>query len=170
MKLKFLRSKPCYHGIQAKFQTLKSLVKTNGYYGFDFRNFSFITNYLFLQRDGEGTTYSSLSGHIGYTSLREHCLLPADHSGVIYAGAYLFPPFTTNQEIGYNNLRGYSLLPADHSGLIAMRGPISSPLFTTNQVQCRREHTSSPLSTTLSTCLLVTQNLASYSVKSLLPG
>ena len=75
-----------------------------------------------------------------------------------------------NQDIGYNSLRGHSLLPADHSGLTAMRGPTSSPLFTTNQVQCWREHTSSPLSTTLSTCLLVTQNLASYSVKSLPPG
>ena len=65
-----------------------------------------------LQRDVEGTTYYSPSGHdIGYTSLREHSLLPADHSGLIstrrpiplspfyhesgpmLAGAYLFPPF-----------------------------------------------------------------------------
>ena len=87
-----------------------------------------------------------------------------------YAGAYLFPPFTTNQDIGYNSLRGHSLLPPDHSGLIVMRGLTSSPLFTTNQVQCWRERTSSLLSTTLSTCLLVTQNLASYSVKSLPSG
>ena len=43
------------------------------------------------------------------------------------------------------------------------------PLFTTNQVQCWQECTSSPLSTTLGTCLLVTQNLAFYSVKSLPP-
>ena len=66
----------------------------------------------YLQRDGEGTTYSRSSGHdIGYTSLREHSLLPADHSGLIamrgpiplppfyhesgpmLVGAYLFPPF-----------------------------------------------------------------------------
>ena len=125
-----------------------------------------------LQRDGEGTTYSSPSGHdIGYTSLQEHSLLPADHSGLIaMRGPTSPPPLTTNQDIGYNSLRGHSLLPADHSGLTAMRGPTSSPLFTTNQVQCWREHTSSPLSTTLSTCLLVTQNLASYSEKSLPPG
>ena len=44
------------------------------------------------------------------------------------------------------------------------------PSFTTNQVQCWRERTSTPLSTTLGTCLLVTQILASYSVKSLPPG
>ena len=132
---------------------------------------SFPITYL-LQRDGEGTTYSSPSDHdIGYTSLREHSLLPADHSGLIaMRGPTSSPLFTTNQDIGYNSLRGHSLLPADHSGLIAMRGPTSSPLFTTNQVQCWREHTSSPLSTTLSTCLLVAQNLASCSVKSLPPG
>ena len=64
-----------------------------------------------LQRDGEGTT-SFPSGHdIGYTSLREHSLLPADHSGLtamrgpillspfyresgpVLVGAYLFSPF-----------------------------------------------------------------------------
>ena len=66
--------------------------------------------YLF-QRDGEGTTYSPSVHDIGYTSLREHSLLPADHSGLIamqgpiplphfyqesgpmLVGAYLFPPF-----------------------------------------------------------------------------
>ena len=44
------------------------------------------------------------------------------------------------------------------------------PTFTTNQVRCWRERTSYPLPTTLGTCLLVTQNLASHSVKSLPPG
>ena len=71
---------------------------------------SLLITYL-LRRDAEGTT-SSPSGHdIGYTSLREHSLLPADHSGLIamrgpiplppfyhgsgpmLVGAYLFPPF-----------------------------------------------------------------------------
>ena len=126
---------------------------------------------IFLS-DGEGTTYSSPSGHdIRYTSLREHSLLPVDHSGLIAmrgpTSSPLLPRIRTSSTIAYG---GHSLLPADHSGLIAVRGPTSSPLFTTNQVQCWREHTSSPLSTTLSTCLLVTQNLASYSVKSLPPG
>ena len=64
-----------------------------------------------LQRDVEGTTYSPSGPDIGYTSLREHSLLPADHSGLIamrgpiplppfyhesgpmLVGAYLFPPF-----------------------------------------------------------------------------
>ena len=64
-----------------------------------------------LQRDGEGTTYSPSGHDIGYTSLREHSLLPADHSGLIamrrpiplpsfyhesgpmLVGAYLFSPF-----------------------------------------------------------------------------
>ena len=64
-----------------------------------------------LQRDVEGTTHSPSGHDIGYTSLREHSLLPADHSGLIatrgpipllpfyhesgpmLAGAYLFPPF-----------------------------------------------------------------------------
>ena len=125
-----------------------------------------------LQRDGEGTTYLSPSGHnIGYTSLREHSLLPADHSGLIamrgLTSSPLLPRIRTSVTIAYG---GRSLLPPDHSGLTAMRGLTSSPLFTTNQVQCWRERTSSPLSTTLSTCLLVTQNLASYSVKSLPSG
>ena len=76
------------------------------------KTFSFITITYLLQRDGKGTT-SSPSGHdIGYTSLREHSLLPADPSGpiamrgpiplppfyhesgpIMLAGAYLFPPF-----------------------------------------------------------------------------
>ena len=94
----------------------------------------------------------------------------ATTSGTLACGSIPSFPLTKNQEIGYNSLQGHSLFPADHSGLIARRGPTSSPLFTTNQVQCWREHTSSPLSTTLSTCLLATQNLASYSVKSLPPG
>ena len=64
-----------------------------------------------LQKDVEGTTYSPSGHDIGYTSLREHSLLPADHSGLIamrgaiplppfyhesgpmLVGAYLFPPF-----------------------------------------------------------------------------
>ena len=61
-----------------------------------------------LQRDGEGTTYFSSGHDIGHTSLREHSLLAAEHSGPIamrrpkphppfyhesglmLAGAYLF--------------------------------------------------------------------------------
>ena len=64
-----------------------------------------------LQRDVEGTTYSPSGHDIGYTSLREHSLLPTDHSGLIamrgptplppfyhesgpmLVGAYLFSPF-----------------------------------------------------------------------------
>ena len=64
-----------------------------------------------LHRDVEGTTYSPSGHDIGYTSLREHSLLPADHSGLIamrgpiplppfyhesgpmLVGAFLFPPF-----------------------------------------------------------------------------
>ena len=46
-----------------------------------------------LQRDGKKTT-SSPSGHdIGYTSLRGHSLLPADHSGPIASGGLPLPPF-----------------------------------------------------------------------------
>ena len=63
------------------------------------------------QRDVEGTLYSPSGHDIGYTSLREHSLLPADHSGLVamrgpihlppfyhepgpmLVGAYLFPPF-----------------------------------------------------------------------------
>ena len=83
--------------------------------------------------------------------------------------------------------RGLPLPPlATTSGTLAFGGIPSFPLttqvqkqieglylfppFTTNQVQCWRERTSSPLFTILGTCLLVTQNLASYSVKSLPPG
>ena len=47
-----------------------------------------------LQRDGEGTTYSPSGHDIGYTSLRELSLLPADHSGLIaMRGPIPFPPF-----------------------------------------------------------------------------
>ena len=64
-----------------------------------------------LQRDVEGTTYSPSGHDIGYTSLREHSFLPADHSGLtamrgpkplhpfyhdsgpMLVGAYRFPPF-----------------------------------------------------------------------------
>ena len=67
--------------------------------------------FYLLQRDVEGTTYSPSGHDIGYTSLREHSLLPADHLGLIamrgpiplplfyhesgpmLLGAYLFPPF-----------------------------------------------------------------------------
>ena len=126
-----------------------------------------------LQRDGEGTPYSSPSGHdIGYTSLREHSLLPADHSGLIAmrgpTSSPLLPRIRTSVPIAYGGIPSSPL--TTQSGLLAMRGLTSSPLFTTNQVQCWRERTSSPLSTTLSTCLLVTRNLASYSVKSLPSG
>ena len=73
--------------------------------------FSFIPITYLLQRDGEGTTYSPSGHDIGCTSLREHSLLPADHSGPLamrgpillppfyhesgpmLVGAYLFPPF-----------------------------------------------------------------------------
>ena len=101
-----------YHSNQAKLQRLKSLVKTNEKHGFDLKNFSVSLSITYLlQRDGEGTTYSPSGHDIGYTSLREHSLLPADHSGPIamrgaiplpplhhesgpmLAGAYLFPPF-----------------------------------------------------------------------------
>ena len=75
------------------------------------KTFRFIANYLSSLKKGEGTTYSTSGHDIGYTSLREHSLLPADHSGPIamrgsiplptfyhesgpmLAGAYLFPPF-----------------------------------------------------------------------------
>ena len=47
-----------------------------------------------LQRDGEGTTYSPSGHDIGYTSLREHSLLSADHSGPIaMRGPIPLPPF-----------------------------------------------------------------------------
>ena len=67
-----------------------------------------------LQRDVEGITYSPSGHDIGYTSLREHSLLPTDHSGLIAmrgliplppfyhesgpmrVGAYLFTPFHDN--------------------------------------------------------------------------
>ena len=88
-------------------------------------------NYLSAQRDGEGTTYSPSGHDIGNPSLREH-----------------------------------SLLPADHSGLIAMREPIPLPPF---------YHESGPMLVGAYLFppfhdILVTQDLASYSVKSLPPG
>ena len=47
-----------------------------------------------LQRDVEGTTYSPSGHDIGYTSLREHSLLPADLSGLTaMRGPIPLPPF-----------------------------------------------------------------------------
>ena len=47
-----------------------------------------------LQRDGEGTTFSPSGNDIGYTGLRDHSLLPADHSGPIaMRGSIPLPPF-----------------------------------------------------------------------------
>ena len=74
-------------------------------------NFNFITNYLSSSKRWRKTTYSPSGHDIGYTSSREHSLLPADHSdliamrgpaylppfcresGPMLVGAYLFPPF-----------------------------------------------------------------------------
>ena len=78
-------------------------------------------------------------------------LLLATASGTLACGSIPSFPLTTHVQYLFGGL--YLL-----------------PRFTTNQVQCWRERTSSPLSTTLGICLLVTQNLASYSVKSLPPG